>query len=150
MNKAQVSIAQLIGFFPFMWIILKFGGMFFKVKSSPEGPSQHVSQWFVLWWVLAIFSKLKIFWEEILGQNSSFLSKDLSKTRKFIFKITKNCHNFLVQYERALKSFLLSYFEYCQIWQNVLTTTYGWCLLAPPFAKLTFDTKWYGWFFWRW
>jgi len=31
-----------------------------------------------------------------------------------------------------------------KIWQNVLTT-YGWWLLAPPpFAKLTFDTKWYG------
>ncbi len=34
-------------------------------------------------------------------------------------KITKNCQNYL-QHERMLKNFLLSYFEYCQIWLSIL------------------------------
>jgi hypothetical protein len=59
----------------------------------------------------------------------TILKKEYSATNSLKKKIrqkniffTKNCHNYL-QHERVLKSFfLLSYFEYCQIKRNILTS----------------------------
>jgi hypothetical protein len=49
---------------------------------------------------------------------SQFLS---SKEMKNVFQKLHNfCHNFGSHYEGVLKISLLSYFEYCQIWLNLL------------------------------
>jgi hypothetical protein len=47
--------------------------------------------------------------------------KKCPQKRKKVQKFVNICYNY-VQHERVLKVFLLSYFEYCQIWLNILTT----------------------------
>ncbi len=126
--KAQVSIAQLIRFLPFMWIILKFAGNVFQGWNHQKGPVNMSPSDFVLWWVLAHFSKEKKYFEKKYSIKIPHFVKRLVKKKKKLLKITKNCHYFLIKYESALKSFLLSYFLYCQ---NLAKCTYYlWMMIA--------------------
>jgi hypothetical protein len=57
------------------------------------------------------FSEAKNIWR----RNTQSKLLILSKEKEILFlKNTKKFQNFLVQYERPLKKFPLSYFEYCQ------------------------------------
>jgi hypothetical protein len=64
--------------------------------------------------------------------------KKYRQRRKNIFKFTKNHHNYLYKYERVIQIFLLSYFEYCQIWLNVLMGDRHFRNIPPP-RHLPFD-----------
>jgi hypothetical protein len=53
-------------------------------------------------------------------------------------KIVTKC----LQYERVVKIFLLSYFEYCQIWLNILMDDCHLRAASPNRDKTLKNTKW--------
>ncbi len=65
-----------------------------------------------LWRTFAILWK---YFEKKLYCHKFSVSRE---KKKLVEKITQNCHNCL-QHESVLKIFLLSYFEYRQIWLNI-------------------------------
>jgi hypothetical protein len=67
----------------------------------------------------AILPKKKIFKKRNSITNSLSTKKTFLKKRKIFFEtFTQNRHNCL-QYEKPFKIFILSYFEYRQIWPNI-------------------------------
>jgi len=77
---------------------------------------------FFFWWqIFAILQCIDI-WKNMLWQTLFFFGgkKNHQKMKeKNPKKFAKSCHNCL-QCERVLKIFLLSYFEYQQIWLNII------------------------------
>jgi hypothetical protein len=67
-----------------------------------------------------IFIKMwKIFLKRILCHKVFFKHSPPKKKFNYLQKSSNFYHNCL-QYDKVLKIFLLSYFEYCQIWLNIL------------------------------
>jgi hypothetical protein len=72
----------------------------------------------VIFFLVVIFHHfVKIFFPKNILSQTLFFFK--SQKKKFKNKIIKNHHNCL-EYKRLLKIFLFFYFEYCQIWLNML------------------------------
>jgi hypothetical protein len=58
--------------------------------------------------------------ENILPQIPFFWGKESAKRRRRELKKFLGNHHSYLQHERVLKNFLLSYFDYRQIWLNIL------------------------------
>lgn len=123
-----------------MWIYPQIWGNVFQGEEiTRRAQSTCLPVILFLWWILAIFPKPTIFWEE-KNTRSKFLilsQKTCQKKEILILKITKNLsQNFLVKYERELKFFLLLYFW---ILPNLTKWTYYlWMMIACLLACSSF------------